>query len=742
MLSRVRLALTTVPNGTRVGYHQNGVHEPKRKGNLVSKLRTRETSPTIYEKAKADFHSLVHGVVERAKRIDEKYQTFMTVRVDTLMGSTRHQQIDALVSTERVLEISAQDRSINHAIFTSLATIGTAIVGRLLFPPLLLLSLGFGLYTSRYYLNRAYHDLFYEKRITAYVVGTLNSLGALLGGYFVIAGTFTFLFSLGEKLILITQDRSFKSLINVFEKPKSVVILVDGIETEVPYERLRPGDQLLIHAGQTVPIDGTIVEGMATIDQRPLTGEAQPAEKAERDPVFASTTLLTGKIRIQVEKSGEQSVAAQLSHILNNTANYELSVKYKSQELSDKAVLPTLLLGALVGPLAGYESMIAVWGTSIGFNIRVTGPIAMLNFLNIASKHGILIKDGRSLELLHKVDVVGFDKTGTLTQEQPHVAHIHLCDTTTADELLTYAAAAEYHQTHPIARAILSEANALGLSLPPIDEARYEVGYGIKVQIAGNLVRVGSDRYMQLEGIAIPVEIVSIQNVAQAQGHSLVMVAIGEKLVGAIELQPTIRPEATEVIAQLHRLGMELVIISGDQEEPTRKLAQQLGIDRYFADTLPEKKAALVDQLQAEGRTVCFVGDGINDAIALKKAHLSVSLRGATTAATDTAQIVFMEGSLRQLPFLFELGSKFDSNIKKGFVSAVSPGVSVIVGAFLFHWGLSAQLGIWILSFASNLAIAMYPLLDKQLSDGRSLFSLPQPKHNSGHGSLGKRPHP
>jgi cation transport ATPase len=147
--------------------------------------------------------------------------------------------------------------------------------------------------------------------------------------------------------------------------------------------------------------------------------------------------------------------------------------------------------------------MIAIWGTSIGFNIRITGPIAMLNFLNIASDRGVLVKDGRSLELLHKIDVVVFDKTGTLTQEQPHVAHIHLCDSITAKELLTYTAAAEYHQTHPIARAIIAEASDLGLALPEIDQAQYEIGYGIKAQIAGRVVHVGSDRYMRLEGISI-----------------------------------------------------------------------------------------------------------------------------------------------------------------------------------------------------------------------------------------------
>ena len=716
MLLEIFLASGAVTIGSKVIQKLNGHNRSKRRGKLITKLHSGKARPTFYEKTRTEFGNLVDTVAVRAKGIDEKYQNFMIERVDTFLGSTRQQQFNTIASTEKVLEVTPYDRSLNHGILSSLLTIGTAIIGNLFFQPLLLLSLGFGLYTSRIYLERAYDDLICEKKITGYVLGSLNTLGVLLGGYFVIGGTFTLLFSLGEKLILITQDRSIKSLVNVFEKPESVFILVDGVAIKTSYENLQLGDQLLIHAGQIVPIDGTILEGVATIDQHALTGEAQPAEKEEGNQVFASTVVLTGKIRVQVEKSGEQSVAAQISHILNNTAGYQLAIKSKSLQLADKAVLPTLLLGALAGPVAGFQSMIAIWGTSLDFNIRITGPIAMLNFLNIASDRSVLIKDGRSLEILHKIDVVVFDKTGTLTQEQPHVARIHPCNSTTAEELLTYAAAAEYHQTHPIARAIIAEASDLGLALPEIDQAQYEIGYGIKVQIAGRIVHVGSDRYMRLEGISIPDKILTLQEAGQAQGHSLVMVAIGERLAGAIELQPTIRPEATEVIAQLRQRDLELVIISGDQEQPTRKLAQQLGIDRYFANTLPEHKAALIEQLQSEGRTVCFVGDGINDSIALKKAHVSVSLRGATTAATDTAQIVFMEESLHQLPFLFTLGDEFDSNIKLGFVSSIVPGVSIIGGALLFHWGLAASLGIWVLSFAANLGIAMRPLLDKKLS--------------------------
>ena len=680
---------------------------------------------TRQSRAHADVRTVTQATWDRlttqAKEIDEKYQTFMVEHVDSLLGSTRHQQFGEIASNEEVWQISPLEKEFNRGIFSALIILGSAVVGRLLFPPLLLLSLTTALYGLRTIIKQIDHDIRHKKSIVGPLLGLVGTGGIWLGGYFVIGGLAMIIYFLGEKLVLITQDRSFKGLVNTFETPESVWVLIDDIEVETPFDKLQVGDQLMIHAGQTVPVDGTILAGRATIDQHTLTGEAQPAEKEEGDQVFASTIVLAGKIRIQVEQAGEESVAAQIGNILNNTASYQMAVEAKSLQIAEKAMLPTLLLGALAWPLVGYQAMVAVWLSGVGWNMKITGPIAMLNFLNIASNQSILVKDGRSLELLHEVDTVVFDKTGTLTQEQPHVAHIHPlvprdkpCDPTNAKQLLTYAAAAERHQAHPIAKAILKAADEWGLSLPEIDQARYEMGYGIKVQVAEHLVQVGSDRYMRLEKITIPDEILTLQETCQAEGHSLVMVAIDERLAGAIELQPTIRPEAKQVITELRQRNLDLVIISGDQEQPTRKLAEKLGIDRYFANTLPENKATLVEQLQNEGRTVCFIGDGINDSIALKKANVSISLRGATSAATDTAQIVLMDESLHQLPFLLKLSHEFDSNMRAGLIAAIVPGVFTIAGAYLIHLGITASLMIWNLSLFANIGIAMKPLLDHQ----------------------------
>ncbi len=228
------------------------------------------------------------------------------------------------------------------------------------------------------------------------------------------------------------------------------------------------------------------------------------------------------------------------------------------------------------------------------------------------------------------------------------------------------------------------------------------------------LIRVGSGRFMTMEGIALPVEVEKLTDICQARGHSLVMIALDDDLVGCTSLKPTIRPEAQQIIDGLQKQGLALVIISGDQEAPTRQLAHSLGMTGYFANTLPEAKADLVEQLQQKGHQVCFIGDGINDAIAMQKAQVSISLRGATTAATDTAQIILMGGHLNQLLYLFQISEEFDRNIQHNsrFTIGMSfaAAASVLLGGFTF----AATEAFYIVSMFGALGIAMKPLLDEQ----------------------------
>ena len=654
--------------------------------------------------------SLLDQIKSAAVELDDQYQRFMIERVDPLFGSTRSAALKEIVSAEETLDIGDYERQLNRYLAAAGATLGTAIIGAF-YPPVLIITLGAALYSTTLIFRNGYEAIVIERRLRMDVMGSLYFIGAYAGGFFM-AGSFgLFAFYLSEKLVMITQDRSQKSLINVFsQQPRTVWLLVEGSEVEVPFESLQADDIVVLHAGQVIPIDGVIEEGNATIDQHMLTGEAQPVERSVGDRVLTSTMLVGGKIHVRVEQTGEATVAAQIGTMLNSTASFQANIVSKGEQIADKSVPPSMLVALVALYLTGYQAMVTVLGSAIGLNIKITAPIAMLNFLNVAAHNGILVKDGRSLELLKAVDTVIFDKTGTLTLEQPNVAQVHICNGYSAEQVLTFAAAAEHRQTHPVARAILAAAASQKLILPAIDHAHYDVGYGLRVRLDGKLIHVGSDRYLTMENIEIPAEIQTLKECAQAQGHSLVMVGIDDKLAGAIELQPTIRPEAAEIVQNLLARGLDIYVISGDQEEPTRKLTETLGIPHYFANTLPENKAAMVEKLQSEGRAVCFVGDGINDSIALKKANVSVSLRGASTAATDTAQVVLMAQSLRQLPYLFDLANEFDSNMKAGFAAAVGQGI-VVIGSALLGWvGILGGTLIWEVGLLTGLGVAMLPL--------------------------------
>ena len=445
-----------------------------------------------------------------------------------------------------------------------------------------------------------------------------------------------------------------------------------------------------------------------------------------------------GKIDVYVEKTGTETTAGQIGELLNQTADQDTAMSLKVLEMYDRFVWPTLALSTVSLPLIGSAGAISLLGSNSTVTTYVSGSLALLNFLNLAAAKGILIKDGRALEQLNRVDTIVFDKTGTLTLEQPHVARIHTLDGMREQDILRFAAAAEARQTHPIARAILAAADELDLSLPAIDQAHYEIGFGLKVRLieddqdpqnasgqtspnmsqsSSPLICVGSGRFMQMEGIDLPVDVQALTEKCQQDGHSLVMVAVDNRLVGCIELQPTVRPEAAQIIEGLRAQGLGLYIISGDQDAPTRKLANELGMSGYFANTLPEAKADLVSQLQEQGHQVAFIGDGINDAIAMRKADVSISLRGATTAATDTAQIILMEGNLNQMLRLLQLAEEFEGNLKRNFHFTAGVSLVAATGILLAGFTFAATEIFYTVSLLGGVGIAMKPLLAHQKAE-------------------------
>lgn len=636
----------------------------------------------------------------------------------------REEQLLEIANSTEEIDISGEEQEINHYLAVSGVSLALTTAGALFYPPLTLLSLPALLYTATNFFKWHYKMMFKEKRVGVAMIDFISVTGTLAtGNYFAASLTYVLLY-VSRKLIIKTEDHSRKSLINVFgTQPRFIWIQREGVEVEIPFESLSIGDIVVAHAGETILVDGTIVSGRASIDQRTLTGESQPVEKAIGDEAFASTVVLSGQVHIEVDKAGASTVAAQIGDILNHTADFTSTIRSRGEKVIDRGAVPTLIFSALALPVLGAAQAVAVLYASFGFHMRIAAPISVLNFLRIASQNGILIKDGRSLELLSQIDTIVFDKTGTLTEEVPTVETIHGCNGYDEQDVLLYAAAAEYKQTHPIAQAIQQEAHRQELIVPPISDAKYEVGYGLKVGVEGVLVRVGSTRFMEMEGIAIPDEIKTIEGACHAEGNSFVYVALDNQLGGAIELHPTVRPEAKELVRTLQKRNIEIVIISGDHEAPTKKLAQSLGIDQYFAQVLPQDKAQRIEELQEQGKSVCFVGDGINDSIALKKANVSISLSGASTIATDTAGIILMDGSLKSLTQLLDIANELDRNLTTSTIMTIVPGLICVGGVFFFHFGLLTSIILYNTALALSVSNAMLPLFKyqrKQLNQSNS----------------------
>jgi len=642
-----------------------------------------------------------------------KKQTFVaklrsdssSAALHTSKAELRHERGD-----DRLREVHMTDQAANRYLSASLATMGLATLAQLGLGFLNLLTLPLLVYLSLPMLREGYQQTFQARRIG---FDTMNMvlLALLVGfGHIFTSGLNLALYYLSVKLVTSTRRKSEATLTSVFhEIPGTAWVLLNGVETEIPLGQIQPGDLIVVQAGQVIPVDGHIARGMATIDQRMLTGEAQPAEKEEGDDVFAATSLLTGEVVIRVEKTGAATIAAQIETILHNTATYESAAELRGQTIADRSALPMLLLSTATLPVLGSNSALAVLMCYFGTDLRVTAPLSILNHLRVASHNRILIKDGRALEALQAVDTIVFDKTGTLTSEQPHVAQIHAYNGYGHDTVLQFAAAAEAKLSHPIARAICQAAAEQGGETPTMDDTAYEIGFGVKARIADHAIALGSQRFMEMECIPIPAAVDAIRTVAHTAGHSLVYLAIDETLAGVIELHTTVRPEIRTLIDALKRRDMQMYILSGDQQAPTQHLAERLGMDGFYADVLPEDKARLVEQLQQDGRTVCFVGDGINDAIALKKANVSISLQGASTVAVDSAQIVLLDGNLMQLAHLFEIGDGLEENMRTNLALAIIPALAGLGGIYILHLGLHATMFLGYLGFGVGLGNAMLP---------------------------------
>lgn len=624
-------------------------------------------------------------------RVYENFRKFQNNKISRDNGGGESGKTDdAKATLENMLIETDENKKNKHYVKMSGLSIGIATV-RIFYPPLTLISLAAFTYTAIPYIRQTETSLIKNKKIDGYVLYFVADMIMLGLGAYASASIGIGMLHVAKYILSNAKENSRIKLVNVFShQPDKVWIIKNGVEVQVAIDRVTKGDILVVHTGDIIPVDGIVTEGIAAIDQRVLTGESQPADKTSGDKVFASTIVMSGRISICIEKSGQETTVAKIGDIINNSIDFKGSHELKGEKWADSYNAPILLLALMSGPFLGHVGIVGILYSHIANTIRVVAPLGTLKHLDIAINNGMLVKDGHVLEVIKDVDTIIFDKTGTLTQDLPKVGRILLCDGRySKDEILYYAAAAEYKSEHPIAKAILKKAQSKNMALPKIDDTNYKIGYGITVNIEGKTIHIGSTRFMQMENIKIRKKMNDKIKNAFAMGHSIIMLAIDSKMQGIFVMHATVRPEAKIIINSLRQNGIRhMAIVSGDQKKPTQALAKALAMDSYFYEVLPEDKGKIVEGLQKEGKKVAFIGDGVNDAIAMQKADVSISLSGATTIATDVAQVILMDGSLKHLPELYELSMKLDKNLSRSLILNLIPNAIALNGVLFFHFGM------------------------------------------------------
>lgn len=605
-------------------------------------------------------------------------------------------KVELLVTLEQTLaEMSLEDFRKEEFLLTgaALSTLSLGLsIGAFVFPVLTPISVPLIIYTALPIYKRAFRAVL-QKKIRVDILDAIVIAGCLVTGQIFAAALMVWIVDVGHSMLEGASKQSEVVLLQLFgQRVRFTRILVEGKEERYPVEKLKAGDVAVIYAGEQVPADGVVIEGEGTVDQHIITGESAPVEVAAGAKVFASTLLVAGKIHVRAEDVGENTVEAKVRQIIEQSAKYKVRIQSMGERIADQMVLPTLGLAGLGLATRGTSATLAIINADYGTGIRVAAPVSLLAHLAMAAKRAIIIKKGSALEILPAVDTFIFDKTGTLTREVPEVAEIIPAGGHDEKKVLWYVAAAEQYFTHPIAQSILRKAEELKIQLPKIDKSAYYLGFGIQVTVGGEEIKVGSARFMKREGIEVPVALEERAEIFRTEGGSVIYVSVNGILAGVIGLKSCHRLEAYDVVQLLKKMRKEVILISGDHVEPTRILAGELGISAYYAEILPHQKAGFVKMLQARGKKVAMIGDGVNDGPALSVADVSISLRGASDVAVDAADIVFMDGSLTRFEPLFRISREFQENVNRSWYLILVPNTLCILGALLGVVGLGISL--------------------------------------------------
>ena len=527
-------------------------------------------------------------------------------------------------------------------------------------------------------------DLLREHKIGTEIFVTIATLIAMLGGETIAGAVLMVIILIAEFIAGLNTDRARASIrALVGSVPQVAMLRSESGERTVPIAELRPGDVVLVRAGEKIPVDGSVIGGEASVNEAPITGESIPKDKGVGTSVFAGTIVDSGALDIKTEKVGGDTTFARIVALVENAEAMQAPV----QKLADKVaawLIPVVFVFLVVVYWVTRDVRMIV--TLLIFTspaeLGLATPLVMIAAIARSARSGILIKGGVHLESLAKVDVMVFDKTGTLTANKPEVVRIESHNPEISEtELLGLAAAADRRSAHPLAKAVVDYAAHKQIAVSEPDEYEQLNGRGVKATIAGRTVLVGNPALLRENGV-------ELYSAAEGGGQTPIHVAVDGRLAGVIFIADPLRPGAREALAKLKASGVKrIVMLTGDNAATARAVAEGLGVDDVRADLMPEDKVAAIAELQKQGHRVAMIGDGINDAPALARADVGIAMGGGgTQAALEAADIALMTDDLSKIVGARSIARRAYRTIQENLFVGV--GVVHILGitAALLGW--------------------------------------------------------
>lgn len=483
--------------------------------------------------------------------------------------------------------------------------------------------------------------------------------------------------------------------------PESAVVRRDGKEVTVPTGDIRPGETVIVRQGGRIGVDGTVTAGGGTVDESALTGESMPVEKTVGDRAVSATILTGGYLELTAERVGEDTTLSQIIRLMEQAAGGKAPISRLADRISAVFVPVVIAIAVIASVLWAAGGMGVRFCLSIGIAVLVIScpcalglatPVAITVATGKAAERGVLVKSAASLELMGRVDTVVLDKTGTVTEGKPRVTDVLCAVGMDESALLSAAASLEKPSEHPLAGAIVAEAETRKLTLHPASDFSAVAGGGVTASVAGVKLLAGNEAFMAQSGVAVSAELHSAAAQLAEAGKTPLFVAGNGALLGVVAVADVVKRDSAAAVAALRSMGCEVVLLTGDNRRTADAIARQVGVSRVIAQVLPQDKARVVRELQASGGRVAMVGDGINDAPALVTADVGLAIGAGTDVAIESADIVLMKNSLMDVADAVSLSRATLRNIRQNLFWAFfynSVGIPVAAGALYPAWGLT-----------------------------------------------------